>query len=60
MGIVLQAAFLPETAVRAGRLAQLFPKHALPARAVNTADLPDRYRSPKLRRCVDFLAERVS
>jgi DNA-binding transcriptional LysR family regulator len=60
MGIVLQPAFLLETDVRAGRLVQLFPTHALPSRPLSVVYLPDRYRSPKLRSFVDFLVERFS
>jgi len=60
MGIVLQPAFLLETDVRAGRLVQLFPAHALPSRPLHVVYLPDRYRSPKLRSFVDFLVERFS
>lgn len=58
MGIVLQPAILLEDDVRAGRLVQLFPKHELPSRPMSVVYLPDRYRSPKLRSFVDFLAER--
>ncbi|MGK5071469.1 LysR family transcriptional regulator [Janthinobacterium sp. ZB1P44] len=60
MGIVLQPALLLETDVRAGRLVQLFPAHALPSRPLHVVYLPDRYRSPKLRSFVDFLVERFS
>ncbi len=58
MGIVLQPAILLEADVRAGRLVQLFPGHELPSRPMSVVYLPDRYRSPKLRSFVDFLAER--
>jgi DNA-binding transcriptional LysR family regulator len=60
MGIVLQPTFLLETDVRAGRLVQLFPTHALPSRPLSVVFLRDRYRSPKLRSFVDFLVERFS
>lgn len=60
LGIVLQPALLLETDVRAGRLVQLFPAHALPSRPLHVVYMPDRYRSPKLRSFVDFLVERFS
>jgi DNA-binding transcriptional LysR family regulator len=58
MGIVLQPAILLQADVQAGRLVQLFPKHALATRPMNILYLPDRYRSPKLRSFVDFVVER--
>lgn len=58
MGVVLQPSILLEADVRAGRLVQLFPGHELPSRPMSVVYLPDRYRSPKLRSFVDFLAER--
>ena len=58
MGIVLQPAILLEEDVRAGRLVQLFPQHALPSRPMSLVYLQDRYRSPKVRSFVDFMSER--
>ena len=58
MGIVLQPAILMEEDVRAGRLVRLFPGYSLPSRPMNLVYLQDRYRSPKLRSFVDFMAER--
>lgn len=58
VGIVLQAAFLLQPDVAAGRLVQLFPTHELPSRPMNVVYLQDRYRSPKLRSFVDFLVQR--
>ncbi|MES2935475.1 MAG: LysR family transcriptional regulator [Pseudomonadota bacterium] len=58
MGIVLQPAILLEADVKAGRLVQLFPDHALASRPMSVVYLPDRYRSPKLRSFVDFMVER--
>lgn len=58
LGIVLQADFLLEDDVRAGRLVRLFPDYTLPCRPMHVVYLPDRYRSPKLRSFVDFIVER--
>jgi DNA-binding transcriptional LysR family regulator len=58
MGIVLQPSILLAEDVKAGRLVRLFPEHALPSRPMNLVYLQDRYRSPKLRSFVDFMAER--
>ncbi len=58
LGIVLQPAILLEADVRAGRLVQLLPTYDLPSRPMHVVYLPDRYRSPKLRSFVDYLAER--
>lgn len=60
MGIVLQPEILLAADVRAGRLVRLFPDHELPSRPMNVVYLPERYRSPKLRSFVDFLAERFN
>lgn len=57
-GIVLQPAILLEDDVRAGRLVQLLPAFSLPARPMSVVYPLDRYRAPKLRSFVDFLAER--
>jgi DNA-binding transcriptional LysR family regulator len=60
MGIVLQPAILLEADVAAGRLVRLLPGHDLPSRPMSVVYLQDRYRSPKLRSFVDFLAERFA
>lgn len=60
LGIVLQPAILLETDVQAGRLVQLLSAHPLPERPMNIVYLPDRYRSPKLRSFVDFVAARFA
>ena len=60
MGIVLQPAILLEDDVREGRLVRLLPAHELPSRPMHVVYLQDRYRSPKLRSFVDFVAERFA
>ncbi|QPF75180.1 LysR family transcriptional regulator [Roseateles sp. DAIF2] len=60
LGIILQPAILLEADVRAGRLVRLLPDFVLPSRPTHVVYLPDRYRAPKLRSFVDFLAERFA
>jgi len=58
LGVVMQPAVLLDADVRAGRLVRLFGDYDLPSRPMHVVYLPERYRSPKLRSFIDFVADR--
>lgn len=58
MGIIRQPAALLREDVAAGRLVRLLPGYELPSQPMHIVYLQDRYRSPRLRSFVDFIAER--
>jgi len=58
-GIVMQGEFLLRADLEAGRLVRVLPGHAPPPRAAHLVYPPDRFRSPKLQRFVEFVLDRL-
>jgi DNA-binding transcriptional LysR family regulator len=58
-GIVMQGEFLLRADLESGRLVRVLPGHAPPPRAAHLVYPPDRFRSPKLQRFVEFVVERL-
>ena len=58
-GILMQGDFLLRADLESGRLVRVLPGHAPPPRAAHLVYPPDRFRSPKLQRFVEFVLDRL-
>lgn len=59
-GIVMQSSLLLRADLDAGRLVRVLPRHAPPPRRAQLVYAADRWRSPKLRRFVEFVLARLA